>query len=279
MKSKSPDYLNVSGKTYSLFANSDSTSEYFMGISALANEILENYADISKVINDLSQFSSKKRALKKVLGNLKSSDNMSTILRTIDPHLRKYTESTEEHLRTIKFSGLLDRRLATSREQYHLYMLEIELTNRLFENEFKKADKKIALLPYCLRDLSVKCRSEKKGFDFQCKQCSAKCFQNHASDILKKHHIEPFIWMEGDMKQLAKYTLKQRKSLGVLGIACIPELTWGMRDCRKNNIPVVGIPLNANRCIRWFGEFLPNSVDLTELEKLVDPLIFKQTHI
>lgn len=71
------------------------------------------------------------------------------------------------------------------------------------------------------------------------------------------------------MKQMAKYTIKERRSFGVLGIACIPELTWGMRNCRKNNIPVIGIPLNANRCIRWFGEFFPNSVDLTELEKLI----------
>ena len=75
--------------------------------------------------------------------------------------------------------------------------------------------------------------------------------------------------MEGDIKQLAKYTLKEKKTFGVLGIACIPELIRGMRNCRKNNIPVVGIPLNANRCSRWFGEFFPNFVDLTELEKLV----------
>jgi hypothetical protein len=47
------------------------------------------------------------------------------------------------------------------------------------------------------------------------------------------------------------------------------ELTFGMRSCRSKGIPVVGIPLNANRCIRWFGEFFPNSVDLQELERLV----------
>jgi hypothetical protein len=75
--------------------------------------------------------------------------------------------------------------------------------------------------------------------------------------------------MEGDIKQLAKYTLNEKKTFGVLGIACIPELIWGMRKCRKNGIPVVGVPLNANRCIRWFGKFLPNSVDLRELEKLI----------
>jgi hypothetical protein len=71
------------------------------------------------------------------------------------------------------------------------------------------------------------------------------------------------------MKRLAKYTLKEKRSFGVLGIACIPELTMGMRNSRKNNIPVVGIPLNANRCVRWFGEFFPNNIDIAEIENLV----------
>ena len=75
--------------------------------------------------------------------------------------------------------------------------------------------------------------------------------------------------MEGNMKKLAKNLAGEIKTLGVLGIACIPELIWGLRTCRKNNIPAVGIPLNANRCIRWFGEFLPNNVDLAELSRLL----------
>jgi hypothetical protein len=154
-------------------------------------------------------------------------------------------------------------------------MLEIELTNRLFVKEFIEADKKIALMPYCLQDFSVSCKSSKDGFDYRCKHCSAKCFQNHASRILEEHNIEPYIWMGGNTKQLAKYTFHEKRTFGVLGIACIPELTSGMRTCRKNNIPVIGIPLNANRCIRWFGEFFPNSIDLAELEKLLDGLKIK----
>lgn len=72
------------------------------------------------------------------------------------------------------------------------------------------------------------------------------------------------------MKKLARETLSEKKSFAVLGIACLPELINGMRLCRKNSIPVVGLPLNANRCIRWFGKFFPNSVDLEELRKLVE---------
>jgi hypothetical protein len=269
MKPVRSDYSPVNGKTYSLFGNSDSTLEYYETIKMLVDKILVLNPDIGKMVESLNQLSSKKRVLRKILKD-KGSDNMMSIInKLIDPHLSKYTENTEEHLRTLPVSRLWDRSLATTREQYHFYMLEIELTNRLFEAEFKRADKKIALLPYCLQDFSVKCKSEKNGFDYQCKHCSAGCFQNHASEVLKNHHIEPYIWMGGNTKQLAKYTLKEKRTFGVLGIACIPELTWGMRNCRKNNIPVVGIPLNANRCVRWFGEFFPNSIDLMELEKLV----------
>ena len=75
--------------------------------------------------------------------------------------------------------------------------------------------------------------------------------------------------MEGNLKDLVKKTFKKKQSFGVLGIACIPELVWGMRKCRRYNVPVIGLPLNANRCARWFGEFLTNSVDLVELEKLL----------
>jgi hypothetical protein len=42
-----------------------------------------------------------------------------------------------------------------------------------------------------------------------------------------------------------------------------------MKSCRKAGIPVVGIPLNANRCIRWMGDFYENSVDLEELKLLI----------
>jgi hypothetical protein len=269
MKLSMPEYLPIKGKTYSLFDISGTTTGYYDTIRMLADKVLKKFPDTSGVIDNITSLSSKKRFLKKILMNKESENMISFILNLIDPHLKKYTENTEEHLRMLPLSGLWDRRLATTREQYHIYMLEIELTNRMYCDEFARADRKIALMPYCLQDFTTNCKSFKNGFDYQCRHCSAGCYQNHSSTILQKNDIEPYIWMEGNMKQLAKYTLKEKRTFAILGIACIPELMSGMRNCRRNNIPVVGIPLNANRCIRWFGEFFPNSVDLNELEKLV----------
>ena len=269
MKRAGLEYMPVKGKTYTLFGESDSTNGYYDTIRLLAERVLAIYPDIKSLIGSLEKFSVRKRLLNKALKSKDGSSTMAGILKLVDPLLGKYTADTEKHLRTLPVSKIWDRRLATSREQYHLYMLEIELNNRLYIAEFLRADRKIALMPYCLQDFTVNCKSARQGFDYQCSHCSPGCYQNNASRILESNRIEPYIWMDGDMKQLAGRTLENKQTFGVLGIACIPELTWGMRNCRKNRIPVIGIPLNANRCIRWMGNFLPNSVDLSELEKLL----------
>jgi len=269
MKNIEPKQTKIDGKTYSLFGNSDSTEYYYQRIASFADHILENNPDISSVVEILIKYSSRKQYLRKILRNPVRDKLISDWINLINSELKQFTQKTEEHLKGLQHTKIFDRRLATTREQYHLYMLEIEMTNRLNSTGFKNADRRIALTPYCLQDFTVSCKAAKMGFDYKCKSCSSICFQNQASSILKKNNIEPFIWMGGSIKEMATSTLKNDQRLGILGIACIPELVWGIRKCNKYKIPVVGIPLNANRCIRWFGEFFPNSINLDELEKLV----------
>ena len=105
--------------------------------------------------------------------------------------------------------------------------------------------------------------------DLVCRQCSKNCFVRHASDSLKKYDVIPYIWMNMNLKKLAQKLSAQNRNFGVLGLACFPELVNGMSMCLKAGIPVVGIPLNANRCARWTGSFLENSVDIEALENLL----------
>ena len=144
-----PEYGHIEGKTYTLFGNSDSTSEYYETIRDLADRVSAMEPDTGKLIGNLQRFSSRKRSLKKALENKREGSLMDEIMNLIDPSLRKYTDNTEEHLKQIPLSKIWDRRIATSREQYHLYMLEVELINRLNILEFRKAGRKVpsALLP------------------------------------------------------------------------------------------------------------------------------------
>ena len=75
--------------------------------------------------------------------------------------------------------------------------------------------------------------------------------------------------MNADLKKVFASYRNTKKSIAVLGIACIPELTFGIRLCRKHNVPVIGIPLDANRCRRWMGDFYENSVNTNRLEKML----------
>ncbi len=261
-------YQPIEGKTYSLFGNSNSTENYFNTIKELADEILSAY-EIERVLETIRKYSSRKKYLKRLVAKQKSNLLISFCLNRIHNELEPFTKNTKEHLKNLSLTKLWDRRLSTTEEQYHLYMLEIELTNRKNRGLFLSCDRKISLQPYCLQDFSVSCKSVHTGIDYQCRFCSKHCFQNHASCIMKENNIEPFIWMGAGISKAAKDAYKSNKTFGIIGIACIPELTWGMRKCMKYNIPVIGIPLNANRCKRWFGEFYNNSVDLNELEKLI----------
>jgi len=262
-------YQPVEGKTYTLFGNSSDTTGYYETIRLLADKIVSGN-DITSVLYNLQEYSSKKKLLKTIIASGQTDSLISFYLQLIHEPLKPFTTRTNDHLRELSVvQKIRDRRLATTEEQYHLYMLEIELINRLNRDAFLKTDRKISLQPYCLQDFSVDCKAKDTGFDYQCTHCSKGCFQNHASRVLKEYHIEPYIWKGAGIKKVLKETRAQHHTLGILGIACIPELVTGMRKCMKYKIPVVGLPLNANRCIRWFGEFHPNSVDLTELEKLV----------
>jgi len=90
-----------------------------------------------------------------------------------------------------------------------------------------------------------------------------------AALFLRLNGIAAYIWMNADLARLFKKLRTADGDLGVLGIACVPELAHGMQLCRRHGIPVVGIPLNANRCARWMGKFCDNSVNLYQLGRIV----------
>ncbi len=267
MKSLIP-YNPIEGKTYSLFGKSQSTNEYFILIKSIADRTIEKIATAQKLLQTIQKQSLNKRELARISAKKETSDPISFILHTLNSSLGVYTENEGAHIKDLPFHKFWDRRLSTSREQYHLYMLEIELTNRINSDRFKNSDKKIALLPYCLRDFETECKSKPNDFNYQCKHCSINCYQNYASNILKENKVDAYIWMDADIKKHAKEVIKKDQSFGILGIACIPELVFGMRKCQKYKIPAVGIPLDANRCVRWMGEFKKNSVTLEQLKTL-----------
>jgi hypothetical protein len=72
------------------------------------------------------------------------------------------------------------------------------------------------------------------------------------------------------LKKIFKLAKANYRDVGAFGIACIPELVNGMRSCAKYNVPAIGVPLDANRCVRWMGDFYPNSVNEKKIISLIN---------
>ncbi len=268
--SEKTESICIAGKTYTLFGSEPSTADYYRKISLLADRVLDQDPDITGVIATLERAGRKKRLLKKEARYAGSHPSLvHFVMSSAGEILAPHTTLVKAHLRELSLLKRWDATLFTSEEQYHLYMLVIELANRAWGEAFRTAKRKVAFLPYCLRDLKADCRSGPGALDYVCKGCSKDCFVNRVSTLLRSAEVEPYIWMNASLKSLLRDLLDREGSFGVLGVACVPELFHGMRMCIGLKIPVVGIPLNANRCARWMGAFHPTSVDLEELRRLV----------
>jgi hypothetical protein len=261
-------YTPVQGKTYSLFAVDDDSERYYAEIKRLTDVFLQRCPDEKKLL-DLIQQAGKRS----FLSGLKTARADRQILQFIKETLRQslsiYTQSVANHLKSLPLEKRLDETLTTTEEKYHLYMLEIELVNRIYREEFKGAEYKFALIAHCLRDFRPACRSEEGDIEAVCRGCTEDCFIHLASVLLEKYGITPYISVEMDQESLFKKLKEKHPSIGALGIACIPELAMGMRLCLQTGIPPVGIPLDANRCARWMSQAHETSFNLEQLEGLL----------
>ena len=263
-----PSYVPVAGKTYSLFGRDLSTEPYYDRIRRLADDLLRIVPGEESLLALIRKAGGRKWLLDR-MARREDRSILSSVLQFLRNALSPYTTNVRTHLKGLSIRSVTDRRLRTTEEQYHLHMLEIELVNRVHRDRFLRSDFRIALLPHCLRDFRRECRSALGDLDSVCAGCSETCFLHRVSAILREAGIHPYIWRNAELSTLFR-RLEGRGSFGVLGIACIPELAWGMRACMKRKVPVVGIPLDANRCMRWMGRFDETSVNLDRLSDLVN---------
>jgi hypothetical protein len=251
------------GKTYTLYGQASTSDEYFRQVDALLDACLRRWPG-TVLLAELVGPSTSERRLARAARLVDSPVNFACA--QAEDRLASYFLDVAAHRASLSLIDHCSKTLAMTREQYFLCAVEIELRNRLNLVRFAQCGEPLALLPHCLRDLAASCRAKPRGIDTMCMGCSASCYLNQVSRLLRRHRVQPYIWMSANLGKL----LRQRANvLGVLGIACIPELARGMRRCARAGVPVLGLPLDANRCARWLGELRPNSVNLNRLETLL----------
>jgi hypothetical protein len=268
LSNKSIQYTPVQGKTYSLFAEGDAGEGYFTAIKCLTDEFLQRCPDEKRLLS-LIQKAGKRRYLSGLTTTKTDRQTLQFVEETLRKVLSIYTQKVSNHLQTLPLTKRTDPALTTTEKQYHLYVLEIGLINRIYRADFKQAEYKFALLAHCLRDFRPTCRSVKGDIEAVCQGCTEDCLIRLGSVLLEKYGIKPYISVEMDQERLFKKLKQGHPSIGALGIACIPELAMGMRLCLRSGIPPVGIPLNANRCARWMSQAYETSFNVEQLEELL----------
>ncbi len=261
---------DIIGKTYSLYGGKDFSDYFYDDLNELTDSILEKFDNKSDLINILRKNSGNKRKLKRESKKNTDKNLIGNLLHQLDNSLSKYFTDIDSHLKNLTLADRCEATLTTSREQYLLYMLEIECVNRLNKTKFNSSEIKYAFLPHCLHDLDKDCLSASDGTDYVCKSCSKKCAINSVSKLMKLRNIKAYIWREADLKKIFKLARSSGESIGAFGVACIPELVNGLRLCAKYDVPAIGVPLDANRCIRWMGDFYSNSVNEKRILSLLN---------
>ena len=260
---------DIIGKTYSLYSGNDDTNEFYSVLSDLADTFLSFAESEEQLLSIIRKYSNRKRALRAEKKKVSSDLLIAKLLVETESRLSKYFTAIDDHLKDLSLAEKCDSTLTTSREQYLLYVMEIELVNRLNIEKFGSSESKYAFLPHCLHDLDKDCLSASDGTDYVCKSCSKNCSINSVSKLMKLRNIKAYIWREADLKKIFKLARSNGQSVGVFGVACIPELVNGMRLCARYDVPAIGVPLDANRCIRWMGDFYPNSVNEKKILSLL----------
>ncbi len=147
-----PPPSGFSGRTYSLRPDESASDGYYTLIGQIADSLLQKGIAVSDLLDTVRWLGASKRNIRRLL-RLHQSTPDTRLLRTLSSAMGEFTTATAEHLRKLRGFDRLDRTLATTEEQHHLFMLEIELGNRFYAEQFRNADLKIAMLPHCLRDL------------------------------------------------------------------------------------------------------------------------------
>jgi hypothetical protein len=160
-----------------------------------------------------------------------------------------------------------DFRLNT-REMYLLEALYYEIMDRVNREAFNKSEQTVIILPVCLALMQDKCKRVKTKYGKVCKNCVPNCEVNKICHLAAKYDVKCYFSKRALPEQLEKIK-KGKKSMSVIGIACLLTLASGMRSAKELGIPARGVLLNFTGCQHWTDQPIVTETSLTRLEAIL----------
>ena len=177
-------------------------------------------------------------------------EKLDEYLQNVDNYLSFYKE---KHLNKedIIFCG---KRKAI----YYLNIIGAEIMNMIYENRFKKCEKKVVYLPSCMRKDVSNCKAKKEEQGYKCQNCSAECNVNIISKLGEENNFTTLIIPH----ETEMFRIKGDKSIGVIGVACILNLlSGGWKAIRMSFIPQCVVLEYCGCSKHWCEKDIPTEIN------------------
>ncbi|MBN1149069.1 MAG: DUF116 domain-containing protein [Anaerolineales bacterium] len=158
------------------------------------------------------------------------------------------------------------------RVEYHLAMLGAQVLNRAFRQDFLHTQRKLVLLPPCMRAKQDGCQARQTPLGERCAGCTPSCRVHQATRLGEKHGFDVLI-MPHELSVFSSGGIKPTSngSVGVVGVSCPLTNVAGGWETKDLGVPAQGLLLDYCGCPwHWHPQGIPTDIDFDQLLRVLD---------
>jgi hypothetical protein len=153
------------------------------------------------------------------------------------------------------------------RVEYHLNMVGGELLNRAYREDFLAAERKVVIVPPCMRLRGEEgCRAVSTPFGACCAACAPDCRVNWLTQLGRARGFAVLIMGDLEVYSPRKADASGGSQAAIVGVSCVLTNAPGGWDARRMGIPAQGVPLDYCGCSwHWHDPGIPTDVDFSRV--------------
>ncbi len=156
--------------------------------------------------------------------------------------------------------------------EYHLNMVGAEILNRVYRKDYKQTEKKLIMLPACMKLKQTNCEAEKTNFGYRCVHCSLKCNVSCITYLGEENNVDVFIIPHESMlfsRKASKNILGN--DIAIIGVACpLHLISGGWKSC-EIDIPAQCVLLDYCGCKKhWDEDGIATEINYEKLKQILN---------
>ncbi|MFZ5965647.1 MAG: DUF116 domain-containing protein [Bacillota bacterium] len=196
-----------------------------------------------------------------------------------DEALNVYTEQVENFLQNVhpQYQWREDYVFCGRKKvEYHINMVGAAILNQAYQRSFQNRERKIVLLPGCMRRrFDDQCKAEKVDDALRCTSCTAGCNVRRVTKLGKQKGFEVLVITHESSRFLKEISTPHE--VGIVGVACVLNLLAGGWKAKELGIPAQCVLLDACGCKKhWDQDGICTDINM---EQLLERLGYTETEV